>query len=285
MPRKKYATTDFSTDKMPHNRVQVFFDVLKLRFSTLMSAGALLFLFALPLMVVTVMRNLKVSEANLIVDEAERATAVFQTVNFFNFISVAAWAVAGLGFSGLFAVVRKLVWQRGILFFYDFFKGVKDNAVAFSVYFAVAAALNYLVQRCLRQTFFDDGLFVQAAVIASVAAAALYAPTMSFSLVQSTVYDLGITKKFVNSFLISMRTAYTVFPVAVLNLAPLTLLFIPNTVVFGVFLIVLPLIFAPLIALFDTLYCDALLDKYINKDNFPEIVDRGIYRNAQNNDD
>lgn len=280
MARIKYAKTDLTEKNMPHTRVQAFFDVLKNRGSLLVALGALVFLFSLPLIALTVARNIKINEAELIEDVALRASTVFSYVNTFNFIAIAAWAVTGLGFGGAFAVIRRLVWQQGIFFRHDFFVGVKENAASFAFYFAVGALFNYLVQRSLRAIYFDDGFLSQAAAVASIAAAALYAPTVTFSLVQSTVYKLGIFKKLYNSFLIAMRLAYTAFPVALLNVAPLALLFIPNTVVFGVFLVVLPVFVYPLIALFDTLYCDAAFDRFINKEHFPEIVNKGIYENA-----
>ena len=284
MAKIRYAKTDFTEKNMPHSRVQVFFDVIKNRPFLLVSMGALILLFSLPLIAVTVFRNIRVSEAQLITDAAERANTVFSYVNIFNFISIAAWAVVGTGLGGVFAVIRRLVWQQGIFFRHDFFTGVKENAISFAFFFAVGALLNYLVQRTLRATMFDDGFLSQAAAIASIVAAALYAPTISFSLVQSTVYNLELFKKLYNSLLLAMRVAYTSFPVALLNLAPLALLFIPNTVVFGIFLIVLPVFVYPLIALFDTLYCDAVLDKYVNKENFPQIVNKGIYKNADDKD-
>ena len=252
--------------------------------SSLLYANFILSPFCLPLAAVTVIRNVKVSEAQLVEDVAERANTVFTYVNTFNFISIAAWAIVGLGFGGAFAVVRRLVWQQGIFFRYDFFKGVKENAASFAIYFAVGALFNYLVQRTLRATYFDDSLFSQAAAVAAIAVAALYAPTVTFSLVQSTVYKLGTFKKLYNSLLLSMRVAYTSFPVALLNLAPMALLFIPNTIAFGAFLIVLPVFIYPLIVLFDTLYCDAVLDRFVNGTHFPQIVNKGIYKNADDND-
>ena len=278
------AKTDFDVSKMPHNRVQVFFDVLKNRFSLLLGTGFAALLFALPLIVLAVLRNIKVAEAELIEDVAERAATVFAYVNTFNLTLIAAWAIFALGVAGAFQIVRRLVWQQGVLFRHDFFKGIRENGVHFAVLFAVAGLLNYLLQRTARGLYFNDGAWAQAALVAATVAAFLYLPTLPFALTQSTVYNLKMFAKWKNSFLLAMRTAYVSFPVAILNLAPIALTYLPGTAVFVASVLLGPVLFTPLLALFDTLFCDGVLDKYVNKKNFPEIVGKGIWKNAEDND-
>ncbi|MBO4573482.1 MAG: hypothetical protein J5762_06970 [Clostridia bacterium] len=274
---------DFTVLKMPHNRFQVFADVCVNRFSLILGLGLIVLLFALPLIATVIMRNVKVSEAETFADAEEKAVLIYSYINTAGLVAIPCAAVLGTGLSGVFGVIRKLVWQDGVLFKHDFFTSVKENGLHFALYSAFAALIYYLVQLTLRGTYFSIDAGADAAVVASVVAAALYIPTIPFSFVQSTVYELGFFKKFVNSFLLAMRTFYLTLPVTALCLSAVLLLFIKNTAVFIISMLFIFIVAAPLCSLVFTLYCDGVLDKFINKDHFPQIVDKGIYRNGDDN--
>ncbi len=271
---------DFTAADMPHNRFGVFFDVLAQRFSTLFVLGLILLAAALPLIAVTIIRNLNVARAEAFADESEKALLIYSYINTCNFIAIFCYAFYAVLLAGAFGVIRKLVWQEGVIFKHDFFTSVKENGLSFALYAAVGALLYYLVQRSFRGLYFDSGTAQEIAAIASAAAFTLYMPTIGLSFTQSTVYNLGIFKKFSNSFLLSMRTFYLTLPVAAISFAPLALTLIPNFTVFVISLIALNVVFAPLASLANVLYADGVLDKFINKEHFPQIVDKGVWRNG-----
>ena len=281
--KRPVPKNDFTIEKMPHDRFQVFADVCVNRFSLILGLGLVILLFALPFIATIIMRNVKVSEAETFADAEEKAVLIYSYINTAGLVAIPCAAVLGAGLSGVFGVMRKLVWQEGVLFKHDFLTSVKENGLHFALYSAFAALIYYLLQLTLRGTYFVGDAGAEIAVIASIVAAALYIPTIPFSFVQSTVYELGFFKKFVNSFLLAMRTFYLTLPVTALCLSPVLLLFIKNTAVFIISMLLIFIVAAPIGSLVLTLYCDGVLDKYINKDHFPQIVDKGIYRNGDHN--
>lgn len=273
---------DYSPQQLPKNRTQVFFDAIKTRSSTLLSLGVTALLFAIPLIALTVFANLKIQDiASATGDKAEIAVAVFKAENTFNLLKAIGWGILGVGTAGVFGVIRRLVWQEGILFGSDFRSAVKDNGFTYFIVFFIAGLLRFFVV----YTFLDpstDG-WGQTAFIVAIVISVLYAPTIPFMLVQSTVYSLPFGKKFFNSFMLAMRTFFITLPVTVLDLSWLLLLLIPNGTVYISVTLILPLVIIPLASLFTTLYCDSVLDKFVNKEHFPEIVNKGVYH-AQDND-
>ncbi len=283
--RKKQAKENFRAEKLPHNRVQVFFDVYRNRFSVMMRLGLIALAFFLPATAVMTFTNLKVYEVQALVAAGsvtaeEGAATVFGLINAGNLLMIAALAAAAAGIAGICGVVRRLIWQEGVLFAHDFGRSVKENAPTFCLIAAAGGVLNYLLQYALRNLYFSQTAGAEIAAIAAIAATALFLPTIPLILTQCTLYNLPLHKKICNAFLLTMRTAYLSFPAAAANAAPFLLLLIPSAYVFVPLLVILPLFAVPSLITFDMLFCDYVLDKFVNKSNFPEIYDKGIWRNA-----
>jgi len=113
--------------------------------------------------------------------------------------------------------------------------------------------------------------------------AVLFAVVAPMVLCQSLVYKLSYFAKLKNAFMLSMRQPLVSFGLLVGNAAPWLLLLIDNKYTFMAFLVLLPVVVMPAQLIADIICCDIVLDKYVNKDNFPQIYRKGLNYDASDN--
>lgn len=276
--KNKVARKDFSEANMPHNRKEVFKDLLINRTSTLFSLGLMMLLFALPLIAAIIFSNLSISSFDLtdIENNQELYNKFLLNLNSNNLLILIGLIILSFGCAGTYKIIRLLIWQEGIFFYSDFFKGIKSNWKGFSLTFTIIGMINFVSQYLFYNVNINEYPFVACVIVI-----AFFLPCVLFILGQTTIYNMPYLHKLKNSFLLSWRNWYTSIPVVLLNsLFVIIPLLISNVLAYIILIIVIPLIIAPLLVLFNTLYTDTIFDKYINKDNFKEIYDKGIYRNG-----
>ena len=122
--RKEKQISDSEAKRMlPHNRKEVFFDLLRHRKMTLFALSCFTFMFFIPLTVDLLFFNFleSVAIAN------EQTDYLFSLVFYSMLIMVPCMIIGFLGFAGAFYTAKKLVWQEGTMFASDFFQGIKEN--------------------------------------------------------------------------------------------------------------------------------------------------------------
>lgn len=275
--RKKEVKKDFNESNMPHNRIEVFKDIVFNRSSTLFSLGLMILLFSIPLILALLFSNMALSSLDLSEYSDEKYNEFLLLINTKNLFSLIGIMVLSLGLSGAYKIIRMLIWQEGIFFINDFFKGIKQNFKGFLLTGFFIGLLNMVCQY-----LYYNFKITEYAFMASMIVSIFFIPTVLFILNQSTIYNLKYKEKFKNALLISWRHFYTSIPILLLNaLFIIFPMFINNTIAYMVIILMIPVIIGPLLILFDTLYTDTLLDKYINSIHFKEIYDKGIYRKWQ----
>lgn len=285
----KKSKADFSADKLPSTRKQLFFDIYKNRFWLILGLGFILFVSLLPFIIVYAIGNLKVYELNLkategIISVADASKEIFSMISARNLAIIPCLVLFAVGFSGVAGIIRRLVWQEGIIFWSDFFKSLKENAFSFSVIAFVIGCLNYLLQYSARSLYFREGFSAQASTCVSIIALAIILLITPCFITQSTVYNLPFFGKLKNAFMLSMRAPLKSFILLIVNVSPCFTLLIPGKYAFTACCVLLPIFIMPAQIIVDTLCCDSVLDEFVNKNNFKEIYKKGLY-NAENNDD
>lgn len=271
--KRKISKTEFTIKNMPHNRIQVFFDIIKNRSSMLLLLGIFLFIFSIPLMLIEYFSNVAVSNLDANVEYNEIAILIHSQ----NFLIIIGLIIFSIGLAGACKIIRMLIWQEGIIFISDFKNGIKSNAKGFMLTAAIVGILNFLLGVIIYEQEIN-----QFAFLAIIVVIIFYLPTVVFTLNQTVIYNLTYLAKTKNSFLLAWRNWYTSIPVTILNLGIIFLFLIPDSTTYVILTFLIPIIVAPLLTLFTMLYTDTIFDKYINKGNFDEIIDKGIYRNGTN---
>lgn len=272
--RRNKENKDFNISNMPHNRIEVFKDILLNRSSTLFSVGIMLLIFAIPLIAI-VFFSLQ-TLANFKEYSEETYQQLLLTLNTNNLLIMVGIMFFSIGLAGAYKIVRMLIWQEGIFFMHDFFKGVKENLKNFLLTGFFVGLLNLVTQ----YLYFNVSVS-EYAIMACIIVIAFFLPSVLFILGQSIIYKLPYIQILKNAILLAWRNFYTSIPVLLLNVAFIVVPFFIENIAYLVYILLIPILIAPLLIMFNMLYTDTLFDKFINKDNFKEIYDKGIYRNGK----
>ncbi len=120
---EKHITDEDVKRTLPHNRKEVFFDLLRHRKMTLFALSCFTFMFFIPLAVDLFYFNF-LETAAIASDKSEY---LFSLIFYSMLIMLPCMLIGFLGFAGAFYTIKKLVWQEGITVSIDFFMGIKEN--------------------------------------------------------------------------------------------------------------------------------------------------------------
>lgn len=277
MGMNKKATHDFRVDDLPKNRKEVFFDCLKMRYGIIVTLGVMCVLFALPSVICLFLRDMGLS--TLLADignqkySQEEGYRLFYSMKMtYSLILVPCLVILGIGLSGVMYIIRQLVWYEGMFFFSDFFEGIQKNWKAYTASFLALGVYNVeltmLNYKQVSELWY--GLYLGAGLL-------LLGPIILFAVLMSLVYKFSFRGSVRNAFLLYMRS----IPKTLLAELSIALTFvalgIPNVILKYVVLLILMLFVLPPILMGVTLYGFSLFDEYINKEQYPELVNKGIF--------
>ncbi len=285
MAKLKLAKTDFDIGRLPATRRQVLADIYRNRLPLLLDLGLVLLLFFLPLGAVSMLTLAQSADINHALVQGqitakEAAVQLVQIRNAGNILLLPALVILALGLAGGANILKNLVWQEGVLFKGDFRQGIRSNWRCFGLTALLAGILNYTANYLVSLGFFERGTALEWGLIAVLAASGIFTLAVPFILIQSTLYNLGYMQKLSNALLLSMRTFFPTLGLALLNVLPFLVLLIDNYTVHIFAMILLPILAIPSLLLADTLYVHSVLDKYVNREHFPEIYRKGLRTDA-----
>jgi len=274
--KKQVSKENFTIDKMPHNRKEVFFDILKNRFSTLLLIGLTILISALPMIICFFYVNIEGANiANSSLSEEEIASSLISLEKMKYLLFLISSIFLTISLSGSSAVIQKLIWQEGFLFKTTYKKGIKENYPLFLISYLSLFILIYILALLIYNNSNDIVKGI------SIGALVLYASIINLTTSQAAIYKLPLYGYFKNGFVISMASFLKTLLCLIINVVFLLLFLIPSYIFQSILIIVLPLFIAPLLILGNTLYANYIFDNFINKDKYPEIYDKGVYRVCQ----
>lgn len=274
----KYSSTDFKESNLPHNRKEVFFDTIKVRFLLYVKIGFILFLFLLPFLALNLYGKLVVTsylDVNGITDETMLYANKVKLI--ITLLYIPTFIIFSIGLSGCMKVIKQLIWGEGIIFGDDFKAGIKENYQPFIVTF-VLFGLIYLFDSYIN-TLEIEYEFIK--YIPFGVTFVFVIPVLMYILTQSIMYTNRYTTYIKNAIYFFIKTVpvsllYTL--VLIILIYPINTSYIPSlwiqySVVSVIIIILLPLFISAKI-----LYDFSIYDKFINSKDYPEYVDKGINR-------
>ena len=278
MKKHKASKTDFTFANLPHTRTEVFFDVIKMRFSTLLFLGLLALVFALPLIVADfifgiVHLNVFGSLASGAITNEQAGLYKSELNVLCSAVKIPLYAVYSVGLSGSVRIIRQLVWGEPIFFRYDYKTGIKQNCLRYVVLALCFGVCNFVSVLC------SEFLPVETIAFLPYGAMLFFVmPIILYSAAQSAVYTVKTIKSFKNGLSLYCKSPFkTLIFVAV----PASFkLFDLMKASFGKYLIVslLIVVITPLYVMAWLLVSFGVFDRYINAENYPDLYDKGIYR-------
>ena len=281
--RYKIAAQDYEASMLPQTRRAVFADVWKLQWRKLITLGAILVLFSLPIIVLNLLRD---GYAIGLFYSVEGAGADAQNQAGFQLILADAWKsliqilpfmICGVGLGGILRVLRQFAWGENVHIPTDFAKGVKDNLRPMLTLSFLAGGIlalcHYLYY--LAVLYQTDKMWMLC--IIPIAFSALFLlPVFAVSMVMIPVYNNRLTQIFRMAFLVYIKGFGKVFLATVLTVALAVVGMLPSTFCHFVFGLLAALT-GPTVLLGWTLFCYNRFDKDINPILCPELIGRGLY--------
>ena len=276
--RIKHSQGDFKKEDLPKTRVDLFFDLLKVNTSVLFGMGAIIFLFSLPFLIVSFicdysLATIFVNITNSEIGDEEIALMISSTISFYDLIKIPCYIVLGIGASGIMQVIRRLVWGEGVMLSQDFFDGIKSNALTYSICFLVFGLINYLDGFIFRRLG-GSNFFAYAPLIVSVV---FLLPIGLFILSQSIIYSNRFHKYVYNGFILYFKSFFRTLIASIVFFVILSVGLISDLIIKYILLTVFFFAIIPILMTIWFLYSCFVFDKYINKENHPDIYGKGLY--------
>ena len=276
--RTKQSKTEFQSNLLPHNRKQVFWDVIKLHWRTLLLLSLVLLVGVLPLLACLFIRDqyaltltVKVNNGTMSVEDR------LATLKYAHLICAGAcWLslyILAIAVCIVCRFIRQLVWYEPIFTKEDLGLALKNGYKAAAIC-ATFGGIIIVVQKAT--LFVSDNIFVQ------IIPVAIFIPFLALPLllafVQSTMYLGKFSQMLKNAMLMYLKEAPIVLLFGLLLFTPLLFTMWEQLLIvkYIVLIVYLFLFEVPFIMMF-YLGCNHIFDKYINKEQFPQIYKKGLY--------
>lgn len=277
---------NLTSQEMPSNRKEVFWDILKLRFDCLIKLGLVLFLSTIPHLINTFFHQLQVDRVFQMMEAEEVTTAlgeqrISSLLLVENALNILFLGLIGFVVGGAITIIKRLIWAEGIHFLHDFGKGIRDNGKQAMALFAGLGILLFLIQSAKRGEASSTGRIASLYQVLSIGAMGiglvLLMPIFGFALSQIAYYEDRLSRRSIVGFRLYALTMPRTLLTILLSLSPLLLILIPNFPIQFVVRIGLVIVVAPLQLLAWMCYSLSVFDRFINRDKYPEIAGKGLW--------
>ena len=274
--QEKHITDQDVKQSLPTTRKEVFFDLLKYRKMSLFALSCYTFMFFIPLAIVLFYFNYLESMAII----AEKYEYLFSLIFYSMLIMLPCMVIGFIGFAGAFYTAKRMVWQEGISLASDFFKGIKENwkhalinGVLFGlVLFGLVVGGSYLLIYA-PVTPVVRGIGLGALILVFM----LFGMVIALNFTQDVYYENGYGVTLKNSFSFLGLLNWKILLVFLFSTGVVFTLGLFNLVTLAIGLILFAFTNSVVIILY-TLISHSAFDKYINKEHYPDMVNKGLYK-------
>jgi hypothetical protein len=274
--KEKEITDQQVVNNLPHNRKEVFFDLLKHRKMNLFSLSCFVFMFFIPLAVDLFYFNY----LETIAISNEKFEYLFSLIFYSMLIAIPCMVIGFIGFAGGFYVAKKIVWQEGVSLSSDFFQGVKENYkralidgfILGVLLFGLVVGGSYLIIYSPMAPVWC-GIGIGALILIFI----FFGMSITLNFTQNVYYQNPYRVTFKNSFFLLALINWKIFLVFLLSTGGLVTICCFNMITLGIGLFLFAVLNSVVIILY-TLISHSAFDKYINKEHHPEMVGKGLYK-------
>ncbi len=274
--KEKQISDSQAISALPTTRKEVFFDLLAHRKMTLFSLSCFVFMFFIPLAVDLFYFGF-LEAAAMANDKFEY---LFSLVFYSMLIMLPCMIIGFLGLAGGFYAVKKLVWQESTTFSIDFFFGIKENwkhaivngAIFGLTLFGLIVGGSYLLIYSPTSPVWC-GIGVGALIVFFITLGIVNALTFTQDVYYSNGY--GVTVK--NAFCFLGLLNWKVLLTFLLTTGVVVGLGCINYLTLAIGLVLFAISNSVVIVLY-TLMSHEMFDKYINKEYYPDMVGKGLYK-------
>ena len=274
--QEKNITDSEVKRKLPTNRKEVFFDLLKYRKMNMFALSCFVFMFFIPLAVDLFLFNY----LETLAISADKSDYLFSLVFYSMLIMIPCMMIGFIGLIAGFYVAKKMVWQEGTMLAVDFFQGIKENwkhavinGLLFAlILFGLVMGSSYLLIYQKAQPVLT-GIGIGALVLLFLT----FGMVIALNCAQDVYYvnSYGVTLK--NSFCLLGLLHWRILLIFILSTGATFTLCCFNLITMAIGLFLFAILNSVIIILY-TLVSHFGFDKYINLEHYPDYVNKGLYK-------
>ena len=265
---KRAADTDFTEAQLPHNRKDVFFDGIKLRWREFLLIGAIFVLSMLPIFAIGLLRDNFIADA---INKNEILNAQYILL-FFDALSILFYLLPAVAFAGAFRVIRNIAWADILFFKEDYKDGIRLNFKIFSFVFLLLGTGVFMVDYSTITLSADILKAVPIGICIM-----LLIPIAIFVIVQGTIYNISFSGALRNGVYLFAKSLLPSLAASIVTVLPIAFSLFSDTISKHLFLVAYMLIVMPWVCYGLFLFGCSVLDKHINAHSHPEIVGKGLF--------
>ncbi len=277
--RRKEAKVDFLSSDLPSNRKEVFFDCLKNRYGYLINCGIIMFLFSIPLFVLFFIKSIYLGALNQELNNgtimlSDYNAATFRYIFIYDMLVILSSFILSIGLSGVIRIIRQISWIEPLFFLKDFTDGIKMNYKHISIHLFIISLL-YMISDLTMHAPIDYNILKYIPALITIF---IILPVIMYNIVQTSIYNMTLIEENKNSMLLFFKSVPVCVIFSVIISITLLLNLINNYTIKSLIFVLFLIILFPVFYISWFLYSSSVLDKYINNEYYPDIVDKGIVR-------
>lgn len=273
----KPKNNDFTPEDLPKNRFKALWFVIKNQYIKFLKTCILTAVFFLPLLIFGLYSG--VNLLNLLASEY-KIDDLLKMVSFNLMVEVPLIMFASIGLAGGIYVARQLVWDEPVSVFRDFKKGI---GYGFKQYLLIALILGIVLffsgYYSYAFIFGSNNQMMKITCVVLLLLLQLMAIIVTmYACCLSSLYNMKTFDVFKAAFIYTFKQLPKNFLIFLASVVPCLILFyipVPLVQYIGIFFVCcfgfgyLECVWA--------LYTNSIFDKYINAENYPEFVRKGLY--------
>ena len=257
---------------LPSTRFALFLDVVKQKWRTLILIGILFTLFSLPSLATLFFKDFYLASNELTgtTDTAPYGLSIIYAVFCVSLL------ILSIGASGISKVLLHMSYEEGYDFFSDFKLGVKQNIKTNILATLIYCVILYLTL-FINISFNDQFLkYIPLGICQGIAF-----PILLVIFITNSIYDWKFSDSIRNSGIIYIRYFIFILLFSIGLLSVLLFELIPNIILRYVIMVLFLIIIEPFILIGFKIYMNYCLDEGINKDNYPSIYRKGLFKSSK----
>lgn len=287
--KQKAAQHDYTLAQLPHNRREVFFDVVRLYGGNLLRLGLILLTFALPLLICGYIRDDNELSCLALMQEAspEELEGLYQSLqisdSLISLFAMAGYVFFSLGLSGVARVIRQYAWEEPTNLKLDLPKGMRQNVKSYLLLGFLTGCWILLSRYCFMSALYPDGAAVVLNLLPLFAGLLLLLPVLGYALVCNAVYANSFGQNLRISLVLYLKKPLQSAGISLLLVSLLLLADIAPSVALRMIARIAAVMAAPFLLLLWFLWSYERMDASINPAYYPELLGKGLVNeNAQN---
>ena len=273
----KPKNNDFTSEDLPKNRFKALWFVIKNQYIKFLKTCILTAVFFLPFLIFGLYSG--VNLLNLLASEY-KIDDLLKMVSFNLMVEVPLIMFASIGLAGGIYVARRLVWDEPVSVFRDFKKGI---GYGFKQYLLIALILGIVLffsgYYSYAFIFGSNNQMMKITCVVLLLLLQLMAIIVTmYACCLSSLYNMKTFDVFKAAFIYTFKQLPKNFLIFLASVVPCLILFyipVPLVQYIGMFFVCcfglgyLECVWA--------LYTNSVFDKYINAENYPEFIRKGLY--------